>query len=162
MNDPLLALQRATHAKEPRCQHHPAKAKVFGQVITLAMPVSSSSVEKITPFALPGRCRISTMPATFTIRFTGKVASSFVCYLWRICAVFQAGRISSEFGWALVGTIASGRSRSSLIKISLPLLGGEAALWRSPIEMCADLFMPPSAFQNRFLGAAHPDVSPHH
>jgi hypothetical protein len=32
----------------------------------LATPVSSSSVMKITPFAVPGRCRTSTSPATTT------------------------------------------------------------------------------------------------
>ena len=34
------------------------------QTMTFEMPVSSSSVTNTTPFAVPGRCRISTMPAT--------------------------------------------------------------------------------------------------
>jgi len=34
--------------------------------IVLAMPVSSSSVMKITPLAVPGRWRTSTSPATVT------------------------------------------------------------------------------------------------
>ena len=35
--------------------------------MTLATPVSSSSVRKITPFAVPGRWRTSTSPATVTL-----------------------------------------------------------------------------------------------
>jgi hypothetical protein len=30
------------------------------------------------------------------------------------------------------------------------------------LKMCGDLSMPASDFYNRFLGMAHPDVSPHH
>ena len=39
---------------------------IFGHTTILAMPVSSSSVRKITPLAVPGRCRTSTSPATVT------------------------------------------------------------------------------------------------
>src|SRR5438067_1611771 len=37
-------------------------------MMMLAMPVSSSSVRKTNPFAVPGRWRVMTMPATRTRR----------------------------------------------------------------------------------------------
>ena len=37
-----------------------------GVTITLAMPVSSSRLRKTKPFAVPGRWRTITLPATFT------------------------------------------------------------------------------------------------
>ena len=40
------------------------RSKIFGQTMTLAEPVSSSIVMKIVPFAVPGRWRIKTRPAT--------------------------------------------------------------------------------------------------
>src|SRR5262245_24690971 len=39
-------------------------AKTLGHTTTLTIPVSSSSVRKITPLAVPGRWRTSTRPAT--------------------------------------------------------------------------------------------------
>jgi hypothetical protein len=39
------------------------RSRIWGQTIRLAIPVSSSMVMKTTPLALPGRCRISVMPA---------------------------------------------------------------------------------------------------
>ena len=57
-------------------------SKIFGQTIVLAAPVSSSSVMKITPLALPGRCRTSTSPATVTRRPDG-VAARRSCRHWR-------------------------------------------------------------------------------
>ena len=37
-------------------------------MITLEMPVSSSSVRNTNPLAVPGRCRVITIPATRTRR----------------------------------------------------------------------------------------------
>ena len=45
-----------------------SRAKRSGRTMMLAMPVSSSSVRKTNPFAVPGRCRVMTMPATRTRR----------------------------------------------------------------------------------------------
>ncbi len=45
----------------------------FGHTTILAMPVSSSSVMKTTPLALPGRCRTSTTPAQRTRRLSLRV-----------------------------------------------------------------------------------------
>ena len=50
-------------------------SNTLGQTMMLAMPVSSSSVAKITPVAVPGRCRTSTSPAVCTIRPAGAVTS---------------------------------------------------------------------------------------
>ena len=44
------------------------RSKIFGQTMMLATPVSSSSVAKITPDAVPGRWRTRTSPATETRR----------------------------------------------------------------------------------------------
>ena len=43
-------------------------SNTLGQTTMLTMPVSSSSVRKITPLAVPGRWRTSTRPATLTRR----------------------------------------------------------------------------------------------
>ena len=43
-----------------------SRSKTFGHTMILATPVSSSSVMKMTPCAVPGRWRTSTRPATVT------------------------------------------------------------------------------------------------
>ncbi len=53
-----------------------SRSKAFGQTIRLAMPISSSSVMKITPCAVPGRWRTSTSPATATRSPLFSVASA--------------------------------------------------------------------------------------
>ena len=52
-------------------------------------------------------------------------------------------------------------SGSLLIKISLPLLGVKRYFGDRRLKMYAHLFMPTSDFDNRFMGMAHSDVSPH-
>ena len=48
------------------------RSRIGGQTIRLAIPVSSSMVMKTTPLALPGRWRISTIPAIASRRSTGR------------------------------------------------------------------------------------------
>ena len=53
-----------------------ASSKSPGRTIALASPVSSSSVMKQMPFAVPGRCRVITAPPIFT-RVPGAAWASF-------------------------------------------------------------------------------------
>ena len=63
VDDDAVALYRPLHTHHHRLQHDRRKrSNVFGQTIRLAFPVSSSSVMKMTPLALPGRCRVTTTP----------------------------------------------------------------------------------------------------
>jgi hypothetical protein len=79
MNDALLALQRAAHTHEPRGQDGAAIALEGlrpGDDVGDASFVLERGEDQ--PLALPGRCRIRTMPATLSIRFAGKAARSLV------------------------------------------------------------------------------------
>ena len=58
-----LVLQLAGDTDEPRAKHDGAEGfKIFGHTMVFATAVSSSNVIKITPLALPGRCRTTRGP----------------------------------------------------------------------------------------------------
>ena len=60
-------LQDAVHQQKRRAGDRRLIARVeIGATITLAIPVSSSSVRNTNPFAVPGRCRVMTIPAVRT------------------------------------------------------------------------------------------------
>src|SRR5439155_1271935 len=52
------------------------RAKIGGVTITFAIPVSSSRERKTKPFAVPGRWRTMTLPATWTLAPSSTPASS--------------------------------------------------------------------------------------
>ena len=65
----VLNLQRAFDEQVRRADTVVrSSVKRSGRTMMLAMPVSSSSVRNTNPFAVPGRCRVMTAPATRTRR----------------------------------------------------------------------------------------------
>jgi hypothetical protein len=81
MNDAHLVLQLAGNPHQPRTEHQRTVfSKTFGQTMTLATPVSSSSVMKMTPLAEPGLWRTSTSPATSTCRPDAHSIEPFVAH----------------------------------------------------------------------------------
>ena len=67
VNDLALTLQpavRQEHGRPRAARRH--RRHTASRTIRLAVPVSSSSVTKVIPLAVPGRWRTSTMPATLT------------------------------------------------------------------------------------------------
>ena len=72
VHDLAFALDLAVDGEKPRAQQLAALAVAKSrQTITLVVPVSSSSVTKITPLAVSGRWRPMTMPAVRTMRPCG-------------------------------------------------------------------------------------------
>jgi hypothetical protein len=65
MHDTVAVLYDARYTHEPLTYNgHSVLVVEFGETITFELPVSSSKVRKITPFAVPGRCRTMTCPPT--------------------------------------------------------------------------------------------------
>ena len=61
MNDSLLVLDGPRNPDEPLMQHvHAIFLIKSGVIMTLEFPVSSSRVIKMSPLAVPGRCRAMT------------------------------------------------------------------------------------------------------
>ena len=63
---PSRCSRPVTLRQRPAITARRKRSKIFAQTTMLAVPVSSSSVTKITPLAVPGRWRQITMPATAT------------------------------------------------------------------------------------------------
>jgi hypothetical protein len=75
IDDALTNLQRAFHEQVGSAHNRKAVRLENGIMMRLKMLVSSSTLKKTTPFAVPGRWRTMTQPATRTIaplRFRGR------------------------------------------------------------------------------------------
>ena len=112
VTSPSRCSRPVTLRQRPEITARRKRSKVLAQTTTLAVPVSSSRVTKITPLAVPGRCRQTTSPATATRAPFGGITRS--------AATRQRGgrgqperslATSGCSGWPLLGKLGYARPR---------------------------------------------------